>query len=125
MLKAIVFTGAVFIFGGTLSVGSFEGDFRVGSGSIAWANDKIEDSNGNDVKPWESFRGWSPRVPYRQSTTTQSQKETTGKETTDSPVKTTKPDEAKTNSSSTNRYDVKPWESFRGWSIPVPYSGNY
>jgi hypothetical protein len=63
--------------------------------------DEIEE---DAVKPWEGFRGWSPRVPYGQSSKQSENKTDENKETI------TNEDD-----------DVKPWEGFRGWSPRVPY----
>ena len=73
--------------------------------SSGLGTDLSEHPIGEDIKPWEGFRGWSPRVSYGQS-----------------------PLGLNANPKSTPVYpnndkndDVKTWEGFRGWSPRVPY----
>lgn len=80
-----------------------------------------------DVKPWEGFRGWSPRVHYGQfpkdpnitpepenitkdgKTALPSKKDLQDKNNQEKEKILSKDD------------DVQPWEGFRGWSPRVPY----
>ncbi|QPJ62423.1 MAG: hypothetical protein G3M70_11295 [Candidatus Nitronauta litoralis] len=125
-------TAFLFLFGEALTQAPSINVSSTFSENLAWAGEQVEISTGTDVKSWESFRGWSPRVPYgsssnpSRSTATQSEnlkaeKETkTSKQENDGAVK-----RENSTSSPIIRDDVKPWESFRGWSREVPYNRNY
>ncbi len=130
--KTIVFTGIMFLFlsGGNPFHNLLGSSFPDGSFGMALAGEQTENSNANNVQPWNSFRGWSPRVPYGQSnghsTTPQSGEKAKTEESKNSTTDNLKPVESENKTSSdVIKNDVKPWESFRGWSREVPYSRNY
>jgi len=131
-LKTIMLTGIMFLFlsGGSPFHQLFGNSLSDRPAGLALAGEQTEYSNANNVKPWESFRGWSPRVPYGQSnghsTTTQSENKTQTEASAISPTDNLKPVESENETPShVIKNDVKPWESFRGWSREVPYSRNY
>ncbi len=80
----------------------------------------------DDVKPWESFRGWSNRVPYGSGYSNKSLPSEPKKEKPrDKPINLNR-DIDNTNPKSLNApkenpEDVQPWEGFRGWSPRVRY----
>ena len=80
--KVVVLTGAMFLFlsGGNSFLQMLGNSVQVGSVGMVLAGEPAGNSNANNVEPWESFRGWSPRVPYgrsnEHSTTRQSENKT-------------------------------------------------
>ncbi len=125
-------TTFLFLFGGALTQDPLINVSTTFSENLAWAGEQVDISTGNDVKSWESFRGWSPRVPDgsspnpSQTTMTQTEKKDTEKGTRASAQEIENSVKKETSTSSPIfRDDVKPWESFRGWSREVPYSRNY
>ncbi len=92
----------------------------------AFAAENKENQTGENIKPWEAYRGWAPSVPYGKTYGSKDEAETTKTLMSDEkPVsgikegktKTTKPEE-----DSTKKEDnIKPWEAYRGWAPAVPY----
>ena len=108
----------------------FNGFFSIGNNSFlktfpvnyAFAVENKEYQENEDIKPWESFRGWAPSIPYNNNYKPNFEVETTKNRDEKNLLKE---DAAKPTQSEKDPVEkeevVKPWEAFRGWAPSVPY----
>jgi hypothetical protein len=99
------------------------------SDTIILASNHKEKNIVEDVKPWEGFRGWSPRVPYSNKNSVSIESKGSKKSNQTDENHLSPKDLEDPNSSNRSKKqgkpeqsdDVKDWEGFRGWSPRVPY----
>ena len=132
MLKKYKLPGACFLLFLSLTLNPFLPGIQMIE--TAWSetdtltDDQKRDPEIQDVQPWGAFRGWSPSVPYGQtspdpinrSDSTDSLPVEVGSEISSSENEVYPSISENSNSSAPNDNDES-WGAFRGWSPAVPY----